>query len=161
MCRVSYTATEARHGGATPRLRHAVAVTRRAMHPSRACPLLQGATGGKQASRSGASDSRPGARPAAAARHRNRGHRRCRSVDPRPCCRHRGGRRTGHGLASTPWHQAVCRHDLRSGSHGYRGSAHGRHGGRDRSFGHRRACFRKFACWIVRSLHNGRPFIHL
>eukprot|EP00964_Phaeocystis_antarctica_P026886 scaffold15134_cov66-Phaeocystis_antarctica.AAC.3 len=86
----------------------------------------------------------------AAARHRNRGHRRCRSVDPRPCRRRRGGRgrRAGDGLASDRWHPVVCRRDLRSEfrSRGHRRGAHGpcRHGGRGRGFGcgsiHRGAC---------------------
>ena len=81
------------------------------------------------------SASQPGARPMAAARRRGRGHRRCRSVDPRPCRRRRADRRAGHGLASDPWHPVVRRRDLRSGSHGRRRGAHGRHGGRGRGYG--------------------------
>ena len=144
--RVCDTVDEAPRGGATPMHRHALAMARRAVHPSRACPLLHGAAGaGKPVSRSSAPDSRPGARPyKAAARHRNRGHRRCRSVGSRPC-RCRADFRAGRGLASNFWRPTVRRRELRG--RGHRRGARGRHGGRGRGQGgaakegdHRDAC---------------------
>ena len=119
--RVCDTVDEAPRGGATPMHRHALVMARRAVHLSRACPLLHGAAGaGKPVSRSSAFDSRPGARPwKAAARHCIRGHRRCRSVGSRPC-RCRADFRAGRGLASK----------LRG--RGHRRGARGRHGGRGR-----------------------------
>ena len=90
------------------------------MHPSCARPSPQSAAGaGKPASRS---VYRPGADPTAAVNRCGRG--RCRA-----------DRRAGHGLASDPWHPVVRRRDLRSGSHGRRRGAHGRHGGRGRGYG--------------------------
>ena len=145
------TVEEAPHGGAAPRHRHALVVARRAIDPSRACsPLLQVAAGaGKPGSRSSAPDSRPGARPwKAAARHRNRGHRRCRSVGPRPChCR--ADRRAGRDLASNLWHPVVRRRELRG--RGNRRGGRGRHGGRGRGCGcaAKEADHRRGACLLV------------
>ena len=96
----------------------------------------------------------------------SRGPHWCRSVDPSPSRRRRGGHgpRSGCGLVSDPWqHPAVCSCDLRSGSHGpgHRGAAHGpcRHGGRARGSGcgsiggeedqERRACLPQVSADVI------------